>query len=90
MHSLTIDAGWREVAEKALEFAREHTSRIDGRIALCSSLAKQRRHAPGARGRVEQDFLENCPSVVVSDIGIGAVFQQDLHRVFGTPTSGCR
>jgi hypothetical protein len=25
-HSLTIDAGWREVAEKALEFAKRFTA----------------------------------------------------------------
>ena len=27
-HSLTIDAGWREVAEKSLEFAKRFTARI--------------------------------------------------------------
>jgi non-heme chloroperoxidase len=30
-HSLTIDAGWREVAEKALEFAKRFTSTSRGR-----------------------------------------------------------
>jgi non-heme chloroperoxidase len=29
-HSLTIDAGWREVAEKALDFARRFTSTSRG------------------------------------------------------------
>jgi non-heme chloroperoxidase len=30
-HSLTIDAGWRVVAEKALEFAKRFTSTSRGR-----------------------------------------------------------
>jgi len=31
-HSLTIDAGWREVAEKALEFVKRFTT-ITARVA---------------------------------------------------------
>ena len=27
-HTLAIDAGWREVAEKALEFAKRFTARV--------------------------------------------------------------
>ncbi len=30
-HALTIDAGWREVAEKALEFVKRFTARRNGR-----------------------------------------------------------
>jgi hypothetical protein len=32
-HALTIDAGWREVAEKALEFVKRFTARqTEGRV----------------------------------------------------------
>ena len=38
-HALTIDAGWREVAEKALEFVKRFTSTSHGVTASNSAVA---------------------------------------------------
>ena len=48
-HALTIDAGWREVAEKALEFVKRFTSASARRRPRTSSSSRDR--SPGTPAR---------------------------------------